>query len=73
MSGKVKRQRDRAGEHRWNVTARNGRIVGHGGEGYKTRRAADAGAVVVALAILQDPVLGPKVRKAAGIVSFPPA
>lgn len=27
--------KDKAGEWRWNITARNGRIVAEGGEGYK--------------------------------------
>ena len=29
-------RRDRAGEYRWHVRARNGRIVADSGEGYKT-------------------------------------
>ncbi len=34
--------KDRAGEWRWRLKARNGRIVADSGEGYKTRAGARA-------------------------------
>lgn len=67
MSGKIKRYRDKQGQHRWNVTARNGKVLSDSGEGYARLRGAEGGAIGTALAILADPVLGPKVRAKAGL------
>ncbi len=67
MSGKVKRFRDKKDQFRWNVTARNGNILADSGEGYTRLRGAENGAVATAVAIFQDPVLGPRVRAKLGL------
>jgi uncharacterized protein YegP (UPF0339 family) len=50
--------RDRAGEYRWRLRAKNGLLIANGGEGYKTRggitRALTSVRASVASAIVED-------------------
>jgi len=44
---------DKAGEHRWRVTAANGEIIAAASEGYYTRTGAMANAKLVHIALAQ--------------------
>ncbi len=67
MSGKVKRYIDPQHAHRWRVVARNGNKLANGGEGYAKTRGVTNGLIGTAVAIFNDPVVGPLVRKKLGM------
>jgi uncharacterized protein YegP (UPF0339 family) len=40
VNATIQTYRDRTGEYRWRMRAKNGRIIADGAEGYKTKRGA---------------------------------